>query len=443
MKAIPILFVAFSLQAEERVLPITQFSSTQDIQEIATIVRAILEIREVSVDGNSLRVNVEGPQITAAEWLVSELDRPSGRSEHVLSEDDRVRILDFKTADQPQQLQEAATTVRSISEIRRLFTFNAPRRIVVRGSKDQMEQAAWMLTQLGATVSDPVEMKISNTQVLRMYTLPQYKPFQDLQEAATVLRSTASIRYAFTYNPNQKLALRGSPSDMAVVDFLLKEFDRAGDSGTTHRIQRGSGVSVRVLDASSASDGATLQNRATVIRSILNAPQVYGFSSRKKIAIRGYQDDIELAEWMIGSQASKPDFDLGAVREFRLPFANGSMEFQEAATVARSLGEIGRIVAQNETKSVFVRGHQAELDLASWVFGQLASKANGETKYGADTVKVFFLDPASVTVQQLQQTVARVRGETKIPRMFTYNASRAIFVRGTAEQVARAEVLLK
>ena len=434
----PLLLLA-ALLADERVLPLARTESFRDLQEITTIVRAIVEPVQVTLEAKNLRVQGSAEQIKVADWLVRELDEPTGKAEYTVADDDRIHIFKFSDAKDIRELQEAGTVLRSMAEIRRLFLFNSPQKVVVRGTKAQIEQAGWMLDHLSG--SDMAEMKLPPDQLLRLYPLPQFKSAKDLQEAILILRSTSEIRHALLYSATNRLVLRGSAQQMAMVDFMLKEFEMSSDSKTVHR-SRGSRDSVRVFDQSGATD---LEQTATALRS-LAANRVYALESRNKIVMRGMPEEVALGEWMLSQDASKQDFQLGVVRRFHLPFATSVQDFQEAATVVRSVGEIYRVVADNASKSVFVRGSQAEIDLADWLFRQLATPPaaaeSREYKYGADIVRIFFLKRDAMTVQQLQETATRVRRETRIPRMFTYNAYRAIIVRGTPEQAAQAATLL-
>ena len=437
----PLLLLAVLL-ADERVLPLARTESFRDLQEITTIVRAIVEPVQVTLEAKNLRVQGSAEQIKVADWLVRELDEPTGKAEYTVADDDRIHIFKFSDAKDIRELQESGTVVRSMAEIRRLFIFNSPQKIVMRGTKAQIEQAAWILDHLPNTAgsSETAEMKLPPDQLLRVYPLPQFKSATDLQEATTLLRSISEIRYALLYSATNRLVLRGSAQQMAMVDFMLKEFELSSDSKTMHR-SRGSRDSVRVFDQSGATD---LEQTATALRS-LAANRVYALESRHKIVLRGMPDEVALGEWMLSQDADKQDFQLGVVRRFHLPFATNVQEFQEAATAVRSVGEIYRLVADNASKSVFVRGSQSEVDLADWLFRQLATPPvaaeSREYKYGGDIVRIFFLKRDAMTVQQLQETATRVRRETRIPRMFTYNAYRAIIVRGTPVQAAQAATL--
>jgi hypothetical protein len=55
-----------------------------------------------------------------------------------------------------------------------------------------------------------------------------------------------------------------------------------------------------------------------------------------------------------------------------------------------------------------------------------------------DIVSVFYLARAK-TPQELVTIATQIRTETKVQREFIYNTPRAVAVRGTSEQVARAE----
>src|SRR5207248_11126589 len=125
------------------------------LQEIATDIRGITAIPEVSVDTKQRTLTLQGTaaQIAAAEWLSSPLDesapaqRPENPAAHEyrLSADDVVRVFHLAHAPTPQVLQEIATDVRSIADIRRLFTYNKSTAMTVRGDPSQIALAEWVV----------------------------------------------------------------------------------------------------------------------------------------------------------------------------------------------------------------------------------------------------------------------------------------------------------
>ena len=126
----------------DRVLHFTHTGNAQDIQEIATSIRAISEIRQLSADTDQRTLTLRGTptQIALAEWLFVELDRlsreDSATHEYHLAgaPDDMVRVFYLTAAKTIQDLQEVATLVRTIADIRWACTYNAPRAITLRGT---------------------------------------------------------------------------------------------------------------------------------------------------------------------------------------------------------------------------------------------------------------------------------------------------------------------
>src|SRR5882672_717319 len=115
----------------ERVLHLTLIQSDQQLQEIATDIRGITEIPQVSVDTAHRALTLHGTaaQIAVAEWLLNQWDtaapaqppESAAAHEYRMSSDDIVRVFHLAHAPTPQSLQEVATIVRSTAEIRRLF----------------------------------------------------------------------------------------------------------------------------------------------------------------------------------------------------------------------------------------------------------------------------------------------------------------------------------
>ena len=59
-----------------------------------------------------------------------------------------------------------------------------------------------------------------------------------------------------------------------------------------------------------------------------------------------------------------------------------------------------------------------------------------------DVIQVLYLT-STPNVQDFQKAATTIREATKIQRVFTYNAPRAMALRGTADQIATAERMAK
>jgi hypothetical protein len=66
-----------------------------------------------------------------------------------------VRVFYVMHAETPREIQELATTVRSISGIFRLFTYSASRAMALRGTADQMAIAEWLFNDLDKQRQNP------------------------------------------------------------------------------------------------------------------------------------------------------------------------------------------------------------------------------------------------------------------------------------------------
>jgi len=88
-----------------------------------------------------------------AEWLIQQLDQPANRQEQAKHEyalpggDDIVRVFFLTHTGTPQELQEVAVQVRTTTQVRRLFTYNAPRAMALRGTADQIAMAERLIKE--------------------------------------------------------------------------------------------------------------------------------------------------------------------------------------------------------------------------------------------------------------------------------------------------------
>jgi len=137
-------------------------------------------------------------------------------------------------------------------------------------------------------------------------------------------------------------------------------------------------------------------------------------------------------------------------RVFYLTHTPTIQQFQEVATVIRTITDIKETSADNDQKSVKVRASAGQIAMAEWLFNELDNPAVQPSvlhEYrvpgaGDDIVRLFYLTQTP-TVQDFQEVATVVRTIAGFTRAFTYNEARAYVVRGTAAQVGLAEWLLK
>ena len=112
------------------------------VQTTAAASLTITDIPQANVDATEKSLSFQGTagQVALAEWLFTNLDKPTSvpqsgaKHEYRVSDsaDDVVRVFYLTNPDIPQGVQEIATVVRSLASIRWMFTYNDLRAIVVR-----------------------------------------------------------------------------------------------------------------------------------------------------------------------------------------------------------------------------------------------------------------------------------------------------------------------
>jgi hypothetical protein len=326
-----------SAAGADRSLIIRNAQSRQSQQELATVLRSILEIPNVDVDTDRQTLAISGTdgQIRAAEWLLSEMDRPatapdakpwaSGiyRGGGNNSGDDSsgsglagdiIRVFYVHGGRSLQDFQEGATALRSILEIRRLFTYNQVGGIAVRGTPAQVEAAEWVWRVLESdgnpSTSNLEELRAAlpgESQLLRAYRMPMAWPIPDLQEAATVLRSIVELRWVYTYNRTRTIFIRGDEGGIAAANWMAVESTRPASQELAQsepfRMQdpRQEG-SLRVFRLPAGKYSiAEFQRLAVDVRTQAQIRRLFTFNTPRMIAVRGTEAQIALTQQLLGA----------------------------------------------------------------------------------------------------------------------------------------------
>ncbi len=220
----------------DRVFYLTHTATVQQFQEVATVIRTIANIQQVSIDNDqkSVTVHATGGQIAMAEWLFNELDNPAVQTsvphEYRVpgDSDDVVRVFYVTTAATVQDFQEISTMVRTISSITRVFTYNAPRALVVRDTAAQIQLAEWLVKELeqpAAPSSHEYRIPGGKDDVVHVLYLAQTGSVPAFQKAAIQIRTATQMNRVFTCNTPKALAVRGTADQIAMAERLAKDLD--------------------------------------------------------------------------------------------------------------------------------------------------------------------------------------------------------------------------
>ena len=148
--------------------------------------------------------------------------------------DDAVRIFHVANAKTIRDFQEIATTVRTVADIRRLFTYNSARALVSRGTSDQLALASWLVNELDragphAAASTEYRMADANQTVVRVFYVPAGTSPQDFLKFAASLRTAAGAQRTVLCEAFRAVAVRGTTTQIVQASELAA--DRNKSSG--------------------------------------------------------------------------------------------------------------------------------------------------------------------------------------------------------------------
>jgi hypothetical protein len=303
-------------ESVDRVLRFQHTETSQDVQEISTVIRSVADIRDVSADTDRRTAAVRGTpsQIALAEWLADHLDRPAGQAQTSTAQayrlpggaDDVVRVFYVPKAETVQDLQEITVTVRSIAEIRRAFTYNKPRAVVLRGTASQVAMSAWLLSELAdlAARSASREYRVADgtDDMIRIFYAKNVQSAEELQQLAVAVRSTTEIRRAFAMYKPRALILRSKMADIALAEWLMAALDKPGSSVSAgkpatqeYRVPGDDDV-VAVYYVPRAETNEKLQQVAASTRGTTQIRRMFTYPRPRAVVARGTAAQIAAAD---------------------------------------------------------------------------------------------------------------------------------------------------
>jgi hypothetical protein len=324
--AVTCLMASIASAQNTMVLSYAHTEGTQNMQEIATMIRTIADIREVSVDDaqKTLTLNSGPDQIKLAEWIFGQVDAPDtastakhefrmpGDTENVVS------LMYLHTPATVQEFQEVVTAVRTVADIRRVFTYNAPMAMVMRGTEDQIALGEWLVNEIDqpasahTTAVHAYRMAAGFTRdesAIRVFYLAHTPTVQDFQEVATATRTIADIRRVFTYNAPRAMIVRGTPDQITLSAWLVDQLDtmntgqpRQASPIYTYQTQtpyKDDGSAIRVFFLNHAGSTADFQKAAVQVRTTAQIRRVFTYNGPRALVLRGSTDQLSVAEQLV------------------------------------------------------------------------------------------------------------------------------------------------
>jgi hypothetical protein len=322
-----IAFAAWG-QTPDKVFYFSHIETPQGLQEVTNVVRAIGDIRDVSLDvaKRSLTAKGTADQLAVAGWLTAEMDKTSSTPaiRDFPFNDPRsplAQIFYLSHVDNPRDLQEIVNAIRSVTDILRCFPMNQQKAIVMRGLPGQVKAADWLLSVLDQPAGAPTGGATSrdyrlapedwNTRagelVVRVAPLAHLDTPQAIQEVTNVTRGMADIQRCFPIQSRRVLVIRGNDDQMALAEWLLKQFDGPAGQGTNEFKMGGAAAGGQIAQVAyvNASTLESLLGTVTEIRTATQMQRVFGFPAQLAVAMRGTADQLAQAQQVIQSRKGK------------------------------------------------------------------------------------------------------------------------------------------
>jgi hypothetical protein len=308
--------------------------------EIATAMRVIAEIDAPMVDEakKSLTAHGTAARLALAEWLFTGMDLASSPPKNPAiheyrlpaGSDNVVRMFYLDRGQTIQEFQEFATLLRTIGDVRRVYTYNPLKILTMRGTADQAAMADWLIGEIETSAAAPRRHSASvlyhlpsnpgpapNENTMQVFYVGNAATVQSFQETATLLRTIADVRRVFTYNTPRAVAVRGTADQIALAAWLFDRVDRPakGPPSQPSEIYNDEAAdafenSVQVFYLTHTATPADLQKVATQVRGVTSVRRIFTYNAPRVLALRGTLDQVENAGRLL-KQLDPSDFPAG------------------------------------------------------------------------------------------------------------------------------------
>jgi hypothetical protein len=292
---------------------------------------------------------------------------------------------------------------------------------------------------------------------------------QAMQEATNAVRAIGDIRDVSADAAKRSLTVNGTADQIAMAGWLTAELDKPGSAPGTRDFPFNDPKAplAQVVYLSRVDNPQYLQETVNAVRSVVDIQRCFPMNQQKAIVMRGLPEQVKAADWLLGvlDQPAGAQTGGAAGREYRLPEGawndrggllvrvaamtrlDTPQALQEAVNVARSMADIYRLYPLYSRRLLVMRGNDDQIALVDWLlskFDGAGGQGTNEFKVGGpgnQMAQVAYLNAG--TPEGLQETVSEIRSETKMQRVFPFNAQRAVAMRGTADQLAQAQQVIQ
>jgi hypothetical protein len=144
--------------------------------------------------------------------------------------DNIVRVFYLPNTKTVMDFQMLATLVRTATDVRWMFTYNAARAVAARGNEERLALATWLFNELDQPTnvpqdSGPYDYRIPSVSddVTRIFRLAPPVSGARLNEISNRIRPITPRRIALPYPPNNAIIVRATEGQIALAEQFIKE----------------------------------------------------------------------------------------------------------------------------------------------------------------------------------------------------------------------------
>lgn len=301
------------------------------------------------------------------------------------AQDSEDRAFRFRAATTDQDYQDLSTAVLTISGLKARSMDTATRELSVRGPAEQVRLAEWVVTELDRPAasappppSNPYTLQTKEPEnTVRVFYPSEIDSNQAFMEVLTAVRTITDIRYVSPYTSHRAVVMRGSKEQIALAEWLLSEMNRDSPQ-ETYIFPEGRTDENRIRVFRYARGNVQVFNEVqTMIRTLTDARRVYPYIGKRAIAVRGSEEQIDMARWIVAQvdkelplalRTSSGDYTMKEGELMRMFYFNGTMTpqaFLDLQTNIRTATGIRRVFPFASARTLAIRGPSAQVAQAA------------------------------------------------------------------------------
>jgi hypothetical protein len=292
---------------------------------------------------------------------------------------------------------------------------------------------------------------------------------QALKEIGNAISSAAEITQASLNADAKTLTVGGTPGQIAIAAWLFSTLDQPAPSNRATQEYTPAGSVNDVINIFYQTHIQGPQNFQEIVNAVRTVPgisKVFPYFGQSAVVMRGTDNEAAMAAWLFhqldapagvqpvqsptAHQYASPGATDDQVQVLFLTHSMSPQSMQQIVNTVRVIPQLSKVFPCTSTGGVSVRGPTATVALAAWLFSQLdqAPQASSpppqqfQMPGGADDVtQIYYVTPAK-TAEAFKSMVTALR-TTVTQLVFPDDMFNAVTMRGTAAQIATADLLIK